>query len=170
MQTHQIATAPTDQLPVCLSACHHWVSVQVLQACLPPLYAAAGSPARLLCSYTYFAQVKMTPSSSQREAGASLPLLCLFLPDLPLVCVSKCCCTSSTPSPPRCGSCSSPWLDAGSSLFWRLRTPLRSEPGHGAGARRVCGNEQSLGNQQRRHPPFPAPGSLPFLPTANKLY
>lgn len=76
--------------------------------------------------------------------------------------MSKHCCTSSTPSPPRCGSCSSPWLDAGSSSFWRLCTLLGSEPGCGAGALSVCGNEQSLGNQQRRHPPFPAPGSLPF--------
>lgn len=77
MQTQQIATAPTDQLPVRLSACHCWVSVRVLQAFFLPLYAAAGSPARLLCSYTCFAQVKMTPSSSQREDGASpLPLLC----------------------------------------------------------------------------------------------
>ena len=59
MQTHKIAIAPTNQLPVCLSAHHHCVSVQVIQALfIPPLCVAAYSSAPLLGFDPCFAQVK----------------------------------------------------------------------------------------------------------------
>jgi len=61
MQTHKIATAPTNQLPVCLSASHHCISVQVIQALFfPPLCVAAYSSAPLFGFCPCFVQVKMT--------------------------------------------------------------------------------------------------------------
>lgn len=84
MQTHKIATAPTNQLPVCLSAHHRCVSVQVIQALVfPPLCVAAYSSAPLLGFYPCFAQVKMTVKG---EWSFSSSFALLFLLALPLAC------------------------------------------------------------------------------------
>lgn len=61
MQTHKIATVPTNQLPVCVSAHHHCVRVWVVQALFFHALCATAYSSAPLCSFChFFAQVELT--------------------------------------------------------------------------------------------------------------